>query len=173
MTDSDDTSRPDYPSDSLPPRWHTEEERWAAVELSIQSAIRRGAFDNLPGAGKPIEHLHESQDPNWWIRRKIVDENITGIAPEVFQIKKESADLEPRLDAMGDEKSVRAYLQDFNLRIKRARMQLNGGPPVTTPLRDVEAEVRGWRERREPQPPENAPEAPKAKNNRWFHRRGH
>ncbi|MEE2815442.1 MAG: DUF1992 domain-containing protein, partial [Actinomycetota bacterium] len=39
------------------------------VETAIQLAIRRGEFDNLPGAGKPLEGLGTHHDPDWWIRR--------------------------------------------------------------------------------------------------------
>lgn len=44
------------------------------VETAIQLAIRQGAFDNLPGAGKPLEGLGTHHDPDWWIRRKIETE---------------------------------------------------------------------------------------------------
>jgi hypothetical protein len=43
---------------------------------------------------------------------------------------------------------VRDLLESFNKRVVAARRQLQGGPPVITPLRDVEAEVSAWRERR-------------------------
>jgi hypothetical protein len=40
-------------------------------------------------------------------------------------------------------------IADFNRRVVEARRQLQGGPPVVTPLRDAEAEVADWRARRE------------------------
>ena len=46
-------------------------DRAAFIESAIQVAIRRGDFDDLPGAGKPIEGLGTHHDPDWWIRRKI------------------------------------------------------------------------------------------------------
>ena len=52
------------------------------------------------------------------------------------------------LDREATEKQVRAVLEDFNRRIVEARRQLQGGPPVVTPTRDVDAEVERWRERR-------------------------
>jgi hypothetical protein len=42
---------------------------------------------------------------------------------------------------------VREILTDFNARIVEARRQLQGGPPVVTPTRDIEEEVARWRER--------------------------
>ena len=44
---------------------------------------------------------------------------------------------------------MREHLDTFNRRIVEARRQLQGGPPVVTPTRDVDAEVDRWRQRRE------------------------
>ena len=52
-------------------RAYSAADRAAVVETAIQQAMRRGDFDDLPGAGKPIPGLGESHDPDWWIRRKI------------------------------------------------------------------------------------------------------
>ncbi len=52
-------------------------DRAAFIETAIQVAIRRGEFDDLPGAGKPLEGLGTHHDPDWWIRRKIETENLT------------------------------------------------------------------------------------------------
>lgn len=117
------------------------------VELSIQQAMRRGDFDNLPGAGKPIEGLDRAYDPDWWIRKKIERERITGLGPPALTLRGENAALDDRLDAMYSEQKVRETLDDFNRRIVNARRQLQRGPPVVTPVRDVEAEVARWRQR--------------------------
>ena len=63
-------------------------------------------------------------------------------------LRVEHAELEERLDALAREDEVREYLDDFNRRVIEARRQLLGGPPVVTPTRDAEAEVRAWNERR-------------------------
>jgi hypothetical protein len=125
------------------------EQRAQYVEMLIQQAIRRGEFDNLPGAGKPIENLHQVNDPDWWIRRKIERENITGLGPPALTLRTEDAALDGRLDAQHSERAVRDVLDDFNKRVIHARRQLLGGPPVVTPVRDVEEEVARWRDRRD------------------------
>ncbi|GAA1960497.1 DUF1992 domain-containing protein [Microbacterium deminutum] len=130
------------------PRSSTAAQRAAFVEVSIQQAIRRGEFDNLPGAGKPLPGLGTHHDPDWWIKRKIETEKLTGLGPPALTLRVESAELPARLDQLGHEEDVRAALEDFNRRVIEARRQLLGGPPVVTPTRDVEAEVRSWRERR-------------------------
>jgi hypothetical protein len=124
------------------------EQRAQYVEVVIQQAIRRGDFDNLPGAGQPLRTLHSVNDPDWWIRQKIEREKITGLGPPALTLRAESAQLEGRLDRAGSEKAVRELLDDFNSRVIEARRQLQGGPPVVTPLRDVDEEIAGWRERR-------------------------
>jgi len=126
----------------------TMEHRAQYVELQIQQAIRRGDFDDLPGAGKPIEDLGQISDPDWWIRRKIEREQITGLGPPALTLRTENAELDARLDALHSERAVREALEDFNRRVIHARRQLQGGPPVVTPPRDVDAELRHWHERR-------------------------
>jgi len=126
----------------------TMEQYAAYVEISIQQAMRRGDFDNLDGAGKPLVGLNQAYDPNWWIRQKIERERLTGLGPPALTLRTEDASLDDRLDAAGSETSVREILGDFNTRIVEARRQLQGGPPVVTPTRDIDTEVAAWRERR-------------------------
>lgn len=121
-----------------------DQHRW--VDLQIQQAIERGDFDNLPGAGKPLPKL--DADPDWWVKKLIERERITGVLPEALQLRKDDAELDALLDRENVEKAVRDLLESFNRRVIEARRQLQGGPPVVTPTRDVEAEVTAWRERR-------------------------
>ncbi|WP_108250760.1 DUF1992 domain-containing protein [Planctomonas deserti] len=125
----------------------TMDQRAQFVEIAIQQAQRRGDFDDLPGAGKPLASLRQPYDPNWWIRQKIERENLTGLGPPALTLRQENRELDARLDATGSERVVREILDDFNARIVEARRQLQGGPPVVTPTRDVEEEVARWRER--------------------------
>jgi hypothetical protein len=37
------------------------------VERQLREAMERGEFDDLPGAGQPIEAV-EAYDPEWWAR---------------------------------------------------------------------------------------------------------
>ncbi|SKA93244.1 protein of unknown function [Agreia bicolorata] len=127
----------------------TMEQRAQIVEISIQQAMRRGDFDDLPGAGKPLTGLQNAHDPNWWIRQKIERERLTGLGPPALTLRTEDSQLDERLDAAPSEDAVRSMLSDFNARIIEARRQLQGGPPVVTAPRDVDAEVERWRERRD------------------------
>jgi hypothetical protein len=126
----------------------TMEAREQYVEIAVQQSIRRGDFDQLPGAGKPLKNLHQVHDPDWWIRQKIEREGLTGLGPPALTLRTENASLDARLDALTSEGAVREALEDFNARVVEARRQLQGGPPVVTPTREVDEEVRRWHERR-------------------------
>jgi hypothetical protein len=120
-----------------------EQARW--VDLQVQKAIERGDFDNLPGQGKPLPPMDD--DPNWWLKKLIEREKIS-VLPEALQLRKDDAELDALLDRQTSEPVVRELLETFNRRIVHARRQLQGGPPVITPLRDVDAEVAAWRARK-------------------------
>ncbi|GAA3765140.1 hypothetical protein GCM10022240_16720 [Microbacterium kribbense] len=161
---------PEQPAE--PPRAMTETQRWAYVETSLQQAIRRGDFDDLPGAGKPLEGLGDHHDPDWWIRRKIQTEQLTGLGPPALTLRVEHARFEATLDALRSEADVREHVEDFNRRVISARRQLLGGPPVVTPTHDTEAEVRAWRARRAAREPAPAAgESPPVPQRRRFRRR--
>jgi hypothetical protein len=64
-------------------------------------------------------------------------------------LRVEDRELADRLDALSREQDVHEAVEDFNRRVIEARRQLLGGPPVVTPLRDVDGEVTAWRERRD------------------------
>jgi hypothetical protein len=117
------------------------------VDLQVRRAIDRGDFANLPGAGKPL-HLPEQHDPDWWVKRLIERENITGVAPPAISLRQEDAELDGTLDREWTADGVRRLVEDFNRRVVEARRQLTGGPPVVTKLRDADVEVQRWRDRR-------------------------
>jgi hypothetical protein len=140
----------------------TDADRALAAEVAIQQAMRRGDFEDLPGAGKPLPGIGDGRphDPDWWIRRKIEREQLRGLGPAASLLRAEDAGLDERLDALSRPAEVRAALEDFNARVIEARRQLLGGPPVITPLRDVDAELTAWAERRAARAASAAPAAP-------------
>jgi hypothetical protein len=117
------------------------------VDLQVRKAIDRGDFANLPGAGKPLQ-LPPQHDPDWWVKRLIEREKITGVAPPAIGLRQEDAELDDTLDREWAADGVRRVVEDFNRRVVEARRQLTGGPPVITRTRDPEDEVERWRERR-------------------------
>lgn len=157
------------------------DDRNAIVESALDKAIRRGDFDDLPGLGKPLTGLHSSEDPDWWIKQKMEREELSGVAPAAFQLRKENAVLEETLDAFSKEGDVRDYLAGFNARVREAVMDLRERPPVFTPPRKVDDEVIAWRQRRaDRRETRNPPPAPMegpgqervdAAPRRWWRRR--
>jgi hypothetical protein len=123
------------------------EERSRYVDVVVDQAMRRGEFDNLPLQGKPIPGMTGTHDPDWWVKGLIERENITGFLPSA-QLRKDDAELDDKLDLEGMEQRVREIVTDFNARVVDARRQLQGGPPIVTPTRDVDEEVARWRARR-------------------------
>jgi hypothetical protein len=142
------------------------------VDLQVRRAMERGDFDDLPGKGKPLD-LPPVHDPDWWVKRLIEREKLSGIAPPAIALRREDAELQETIDREATEAGVRRLVEDFNRRVVEARRQLTGGPPVVTKLRDVDAEVAAWRERRrarfQPTQTRRAPEPPKQRR-RWFRR---
>ncbi|KRA38718.1 MULTISPECIES: J-domain-containing protein [unclassified Nocardioides] len=141
------------------------------VDLQVRQAMERGDFDNLPGAGKPIEGLGETYDPEWWIKRLVEREHIT-VLPPALQLRKDDAGLDDHLDTLGSEKEARTFVEEFNARVLRARYTPVDGPPLITMPRDVDATLAAWHERRAARrrttPAAVAPEhAPRA---RWWRR---
>ena len=117
------------------------------VDLQIQEAMKRGDFDNLPGAGKPIEGLGTEHDPDWWLKKLVEREKIS-VLPPALQLRKDDAELDAKLDRHTAESEVRRELEEFNARVMRARYTPVDGPPLITMPREVESEVDAWRERR-------------------------
>ena len=141
------------------------------VDLQIRQAMERGEFDDLPGAGKPIEGLGTEHDPDWWLKKLIEREKIT-VLPPALQLRKDDAELDGRLDRYNVESEVRREVEEFNARVIRARYTPVDGPPLITMPRDVDATLEAWRERRAARrtTPKSDP-APVAPKRHWWNRR--
>lgn len=146
----------------------------AKADWEIRQATARGDFDNLKYAGKPIPGLGATLDPDWWVKGLIEREQLSGLAPAPFRLRKEDAELDAKLDRKYTESQVRDLLVEFNREVIEARRQLLGGPPVVTKTRDIEHEIQRWRERREAaQAAQAAEEAGQEEERRspWWRRR--
>ncbi|MFT4083629.1 MAG: DUF1992 domain-containing protein, partial [Nocardioides sp.] len=118
------------------------------VEASITDAAARGEFDDLPGAGKPIEGLGAEHDPDWWLKQLVERERLAVLPPSI-QLRKDDAALDDLLDEQASETAAREIVEDFNSRVIAARYGIPQGPPLITMPRDVETTLAAWRERRE------------------------
>lgn len=168
--DADREHPPDPRAERAAARARIEQQQtW--VDLQVRQAMERGEFDDLAGAGKPIEGLGDTHDPDWWVKRLVERERIT-VLPPALQLRKDDAELDTHLDTLGSEREARAFVEDFNARVIRARYTPVDGPPLVTMPRDVEATVTAWRERRcaRRRTAADSPPAVPERRRRWWRR---
>lgn len=144
------------------------------VDQQIAEAQERGAFDNLPGAGKPIPR---GGGTDAWLRDYLRREGVSGdeLLPTPLRLRKEMERLAGTLEELGSEQEVREVVKGLNRRIVEWR-RIPSGPPMFLRLVDEDAMVTRWRDthRTPPSPAPAAPPAedPPARRPRWWRRRG-
>lgn len=87
----------------------------------IRRAIEEGAFDGLPGAGKPIPGLDGIHEPGWWARRFVDREHRRALGHQV------AAEVERALGAvwrLETEPEVRSAVARLNERLVTANVDL-------------------------------------------------
>lgn len=80
------------------------------INARIAAAERDGAFDNLPGAGKP---LPACDDPENAVINRILRDN--GAVPEAVSISQELARLREELRETGDRTERARLMRDMSL----------------------------------------------------------
>jgi hypothetical protein len=143
----------------------------SVVEAQIRSAEARGAFDNLPGAGKPIPGLMDPDDPMWWIKGFVQREGVPAEAmlPPSLALRREIEKLPETVRTMRSQRSVRDHVEDLNHRIRRW-IQIPVGPQVPLRTVDVDEVLDAWRAARTLPSPPPAPVAPARRRPRWWRR---
>ena len=124
----------------------TPHETW--IDRQIREAQERGAFDNLPGAGKPIEGLDKPHDDDWWAKSLIKRERLAMPLPTPLALRKEVEALPALLAEERAEAGARRLVEDLNERILQDRRRLSSGPPIFVRTVDVEQALAKWREAR-------------------------
>ena len=118
------------------------------MEKQIREAQERGEFDDLPGAGKPLD-LRDSGDPDWWVKRFAERENLDlgGALPGALALRKEAAGYPESLVDVRTEEQVREIIEDYNKRVlaDRLRPAVGNLPPVLAKTLDVDEMVERWR----------------------------
>jgi hypothetical protein len=128
-------------------------ETW--VDSQIARAQASGAFDDLPGAGKPLPNRTSDESTYAWVIAKARQENVDvlGMLPPGLALRKEHEDLPRRAAALPSEAAVRALAEDYNQRVALHWRRPQEGPAVPVGLADVDALVAGWvADRPEPAP---------------------
>jgi hypothetical protein len=144
------------------------------VEAQIRAAEDAGAFENLPGKGKPIPGLGRPRDDMAWIANKLRSENvdIADVLPPSLALAREVERLPERVTRLRSESQVRELVDDLNARIRRAHLAPQVGPPMRVGRVDVEEVVADWRTVRAAMRTPAAPSAPRPQQQRrWLRRR--
>ena len=119
----------------------------SAVERQIREAQERGDFDDLPGAGKPLD-LTDSGDPDWWVKRLAKRENLDlgGALPGALALRKEASTYPEALADVRTEQQVREIIEDYNKRVlaDRLRPAVGSLPPLLAKTLDVDELVDDW-----------------------------
>ena len=119
-------------------------ETW--IEAQIRVAREQGAFDNLPGAGKPLPYLGQEYDPDWWVKQLVQREQISILPPSLELLRKVGKEL-AEIEKLHDEATVRRRVAALNLEIAKVNATVVEGPPTRLGPLDVDQVVARWRTR--------------------------
>ena len=142
------------------------------VDQQISEAAERGAFDDLPGAGKPISRRGGTDA---WLQDYLRREGVSGdeLLPTPLRLRKEVERLAASVQDLRSEQEVREVVKGLNRQIAEWR-RLPTGPPVYVRLVDEDAMVARWRDARRGPPAPARPPAhpdPPPRPSRWWRRR--
>ncbi len=133
----------------------------SAIDRAIREAAERGAFDNLPGAGRPLPGMDEPDDEMWWVRRYVEREGLSreALLPESIQLRKEIDRLPGTLRDLRTEQAVRDVVRELNLRVVEY-LRNPVGPRVKVGRIDADDAVARWRAERTPAAAPTPPPTP-------------
>jgi Domain of unknown function (DUF1992) len=177
VTDAAFSPTLDDVNERKPPGMRSED--W--VERQIREAAERGAFDNLPGAGKPIKGLDRPfTATSWaidWVEREGGD--LRALLPPLLALRRERAAFLAGLGQVASEEAVRDTVRDFNRRLLDQYRRPIEGPAVAVGVLDAEETVAAWRRARPVAPPDESeasgpgePRRGRARRRWWGRRRG-
>ena len=120
-------------------------ETW--IEAQIRVAMEDGAFDNLPGAGKPLPNFGQEYDPLWWQKQLIQREQVTVLPPSLELLRKVEEEL-ATIERLHDEATVCRRIAALNIEIAKVNATVVEGPPTCLGTLDVDQVVARWRRSR-------------------------
>ena len=118
-------------------------ESW--IERQIEEGRRDGAFDDLPGHGRPIDDLDQPHDDLWWVKAKMRREEVA-VTPPTIAIRTERDTVVEAAMSASDETEVRELIERLNDRIREVNRYVTWGPPSSVAPLDVDDFVARWRQ---------------------------
>jgi len=122
-------------------------ESW--IEAQIHVAMEEGAFDNLPGAGKP---LGQDFDPDWWVKQLMQREQVSAALPPSLELVRKVRMELAAIQNLDDEATVRWRIAALNTEIAKVNATVVEGPPTRLSTLDVDQVVAKWRQARSANP---------------------
>jgi hypothetical protein len=122
------------------------------IDQQLADAERRGVFDDLPGAGKPLNLRPGAPDGDYgqaWLRDYARREGVSAeeMLPTPLRLRREVERLAETAGEFRSEQEVRETAADLNRRIVEWR-RIPLGPPVHVRLVNADDLVARWREAR-------------------------
>jgi hypothetical protein len=144
------------------------------IDRQISEAAERGAFDDLPGAGKPLPKRADADDGQAWLRDYLRREGVSAdeLLPTPLKLRKEVERLTGTVHDFGGEQEVRDAVAALNQQIIQWR-RIPEGPPVYLRLVDEDTLVRTWRDGRAASPPAPLAPSPPPAPSPWWRRLRH
>ena len=124
-------------------------ESW--IDAQIRVAQEQGAFDNLPGAGKPLPNLDQEYDPDWRVKQLVQREQISMLPPSLELLRKVETEL-AAIEKLQDEATVRRRVAALNVEIAKVNATVVEGPPTRLGTLDVDQIVERWQQTRSADP---------------------
>jgi Domain of unknown function (DUF1992) len=124
------------------------------IDQQISEAEKRGAFDNLPGTGKPLRNLGEADYGQVWLRDYLQREGVSSeeALPAPLKLRKQRERLAAGVQNLRSEQEVRDAVHELNRLIVDSRRNPEG-PPIFVPLVNQEAMLARWRAGHAAKPP--------------------
>jgi hypothetical protein len=156
------------------------------IDQQVADAERRGVFDDLPGAGKPLNLRPGPADGDYgqaWLRDYARREGVPAeeMLPTPLRLRREMERLAETAGEFRSEAEVREAAADLNRRIVEWR-RIPLGPPIHVRLVNADDLVARWRaaqaaraaadrEARAAAAPHAEPGPPRTRRRRWLRRR--
>ncbi len=117
------------------------------IESQIRVAMEQGAFNKLPGHGKPLPDHGQDFDPMWWVKQLAEREQVSILPPALELRRKVETEL-AAIEKIADEATVRRRLTTLNAEIARFNATVLDGPPTNLAKLDIDQVVEKWRRTR-------------------------